>query len=246
MEPVEYVFTIDAFRPDTLPMSRLAEYLAALAELVGSKAKTHFVRVDEGSAKLVHRIAFEEAPKVAKRLEEVRLAEAPKDAQRGYSRLDDLLANDNAVGELTGPKGELVIPFPGRLRPLPLTFASFWQSGTIEGEVVSIGGKDTTAHAILQDGGITYSGCSLNRELARQLARYLYAGKLRLFGRGKWERSPEGTWKLLEFKVDRFEALEEQSLSDTLTEIRNLSANEVGVDFYSELLAMRSPDQGGH
>jgi hypothetical protein len=46
MSPVEYVFRIDAFTPDTLPMARLAEYLSALAKLLGHQEHTHFVRVD--------------------------------------------------------------------------------------------------------------------------------------------------------------------------------------------------------
>ncbi len=31
----EYRFVIEAYSPDTLPMSRLAEYMAALAQLLG-------------------------------------------------------------------------------------------------------------------------------------------------------------------------------------------------------------------
>ncbi|CAB4242229.1 hypothetical protein UFOVP83_40 [uncultured Caudovirales phage] len=33
----EYEFRIGAFSPKTMPMSRLAEYLAVLAELIGEK-----------------------------------------------------------------------------------------------------------------------------------------------------------------------------------------------------------------
>ena len=56
MTPVEYVLRIDAFTPDTMPMARLAEYLGALARLLGHAEHTHFVRLEEGSAKLVHRV----------------------------------------------------------------------------------------------------------------------------------------------------------------------------------------------
>jgi len=47
----ESVFLIiDAFTPDTLPMSRLAEYLKSFAAMLGSEANVHFDSVLEGSA----------------------------------------------------------------------------------------------------------------------------------------------------------------------------------------------------
>ena len=98
MNPIEYVFRIDAFTPDTLPMARLAEYLAALAKMLGHPEHTHFIRVDEGSAKLVHKVDPVDAPKVESRLNNVRIGSAPKDAMAAKQTLEELLANDNAIG----------------------------------------------------------------------------------------------------------------------------------------------------
>ena len=239
MDALEYVFRIDAFTPETLPMARLAEYLAALADLIGSRSSTHLLRIESGSARLVHSVAFEDAPKVQKRIHDVALAAGPKDAQRGFNALDELLANDNAVGQLIDPGGEVVIPFPGRNRPKPLNFPGFRQDGAIEGVVVSIGGKDQSAHAILQDSGITYSGCTLSRDLARQLARYLYGPKIRLHGNGRWDRSADGVWKLGEFRVSEFEALDESALSVVLDDLRTIAGDELRDDAPTELLKLR-------
>lgn len=239
MDALEYVFRIDAFTPETLPMARLAEYLTALADLIGSRSSTHLLRIESGSARLVHSVAFEEVPKVQKRIHDVALAAGPKDAQRGFSVLDELLANDNAIGQLIDPDGEIVIPFPGRNRPRPLSFSGFRQDGTIEGVVVNIGGKDQTAHAILQDSGITYSGCTLSRDLARQLARYLYGSKIRLHGNGRWDRSADGVWKLSEFRVADFEALDESTLSTVLDDLRVIAGDELDDDAPTELLGLR-------
>ena len=48
-EQHEYRFVIDACNPDTLPMSRLAEYMGELARLLGSPDQVHFVRLEGGA-----------------------------------------------------------------------------------------------------------------------------------------------------------------------------------------------------
>jgi len=45
-------FVIDAYSPETLPMSRLAEYMAQLATLLGEKDHVHFVEL----AALIHAV----------------------------------------------------------------------------------------------------------------------------------------------------------------------------------------------
>lgn len=239
MQDVEYTFKIDVFTPDTLPMARLAKYLAALADLVGHSDSTHFVAIEKGSAKLVHKVEAPDVPKVDRRLGDVAQGVGPKDAVRAFKALDDLLADDNAVGELSR-SGAIVIPFPGRTRPRPLTFPAFRQVGTIDGHVVSVGGRDSSAHVILQDGGATFSGCTLTRDLARQLAQHLYGPKVRLAGEGRWERHPDGSWKLLDFKVDRFEVLDDGALADILSDLQGLDAIKDPATAFDELMNIRA------
>jgi hypothetical protein len=137
VEPVEYVFSIDAFTPDTLPMARLAEYLSALAKLIGHPEHTHFVRVDEGSAQLVHKVDAVDAPKVETRLNGVRVGSAPRDALVAFQTLEDLLVNDNAAATFTEvATGRVLVPFVGRDRPKPLTFPPFRENTSINGQIV--------------------------------------------------------------------------------------------------------------
>lgn len=239
MQGTEYTFKIDVFTPDTLPMARLAKYLAALADLVGHTDSTHFVAIEKGSAKLVHKVEAPDVPKVDRRLGDLAQGVGPKDAVRAFKTLDDLLADDNAVGELSR-SGAVVIPFPGRTRPRQLTFPAFRQVGTIDGQVVSVGGRDSSAHVILQDGGTTFSGCTLTRELARQLAQHLYGPKVRLAGEGRWERHPDGSWKLLDFKVDRFEVLDDTALVDVLGDLRGLEPIADSAAAFDELMNIRA------
>jgi hypothetical protein len=226
VEPVEYVFSIDAFTPDTLPMARLAEYLSALAKLIGHPEHTHFVRVDEGSAQLVHKVDAVDAPKVETRLNGVRVGSAPRDALVAFQTLEDLLVNDNAAATFTEvATGRVLVPFVGRDRPKPLTFPPFRENTSINGQIVRIGGRDDTAHATLQDGSTIHTGVNMKRELARELGKLLYGPMVRLHGNGKFERQADGVWKMDDFKVDRYEVLDERSLAETLTLVRTVPNN---------------------
>jgi hypothetical protein len=52
----EYRLKIDVFTVDSLPMSRLAEYMTELARLLGEQERVHFSHLERGSAVLVSNI----------------------------------------------------------------------------------------------------------------------------------------------------------------------------------------------
>lgn len=241
MEAVEYVFRIDAFSPETLPMARLAEYLTALARMFGHVEQTHFLSVEPGSAKLRAAVEPVGAPKVATRLEAVRFGSAPKDALAAKQALEDLLANDNAVGTLTEAHTDRVIlPFMGRDRPQLLAFPPFREDTAIEGQLVSIGGRDSSAHAILQDGEVVHAGLTMPRTMARDLAPLLYGPSLRLHGNGRFERQSGGGWKVSDFRVSRYERLDDRPVGDVLERVRGVPDNGLMEhDAYLDLTALR-------
>ncbi len=103
----EYRFKIDAFTPDTLPMARLAEYMASLAELLGEPTAVHFKKLEAGSTILVQRIDREAVPKVRQRTSAVRRGDASQDATRAFKAINKLLRDDNASGVLQLKKGLL-------------------------------------------------------------------------------------------------------------------------------------------
>jgi hypothetical protein len=242
VKPVEYVFRIDAFQPDTLPMARLAEYLAALAKMFGHPDHTHFVGVEPGSAKLRTAVEAVDAPKVETRLNNVRIGEGPKDALQGKQALEDLLANDNAVGTLTEGDGDrVVLAFVGRNRPKVLTFPPFREDTSIDGQLVSIGGRDSTAHATLQDGEVFHVGVTMRRELARDLAKLLYGPTVRMHGNGRFERQANGVWKMSDFRVDRYDVLDDRSVHDALEAARSVPGNGImQPDAYRMIADLRS------
>jgi hypothetical protein len=76
---MEYRFAIaDSFTPQTLPMERLAEYVAALAKLLGERENVHFRSIEAGSAVLVATIDTPAQRKVRDRVIAVRDGHAPR------------------------------------------------------------------------------------------------------------------------------------------------------------------------
>jgi hypothetical protein len=236
----EIILSIDIFTPATLSLSRMADYVKALSDILDHKDQTHFVRLDEGSARLVAQIDPTALPKVHQRLALINTLDAPTSLQSAYARMDDLLASDGAVGQILDGFGAEIIPFPGRTRPKPLMTRPVRQFGSLDGQVVRLGGADASSHLTLQDGNSIYSNIELTRAQAIQLKDLLYGPTIRIFGMGRWQRQLEGSWKLVDFKFDRFEILDDTPIDVLLTELRYSASNFLGsADAYEKLIDMR-------
>jgi hypothetical protein len=222
--PDEYKFHIDAYSPETIPMARLAEYMTHLASMLGQPDSVHFVRVEGGSTSVVHCIENEAAPKVRTRLQLVGTVDAPKEANTAYQKLNTMLYDDNAVAELI-LGGTNILRFPGREIPRPPKMGPFNEHWEIDGVLVRIGGKDASAHAMLEDSdGETWS-CEVSRSLAKDLAHHLFGTPLRIRGTARWFRSDQGDWVLSTFKGETFEVLDTADLRSVVTRIRNITAD---------------------
>lgn len=223
----EYRFRIaESFTPRTLPMERLGEYLTALAKLLGEEGSVHFKKVVEGSAILVADVDLSARPKVRERIRGIREGHGAKDALKAFAELDEMLRKDNATGALLDGVDAIVIPFPGRLRPEPLVFGPFRQEGTLDGQVIRVGGKDDTVPVHLQDGAVIYIGLNATRDMARRLGAMIYGPTIRVHGTGVWFRAGDGSWQLRSFKISDFEVLDETSLTDVVASLRRVGAKE--------------------
>jgi hypothetical protein len=244
----EYRFKIDAYTPDTMPMVRLAQYMHELSQILGEPAAVHFRRLEHGSTVIVHKIEREAIPKVRERVIQVRRGEPTQDALRAYKQINKLLRDDDAIGLLQDekPKG-VIIRFPGR-EEIEEKFPSVRERGSIDGVLVRIGGADETAHITLQSEDQQLTGCWTSRAIAKQLAQRIYE-PVRLFGRGLWSRDGEGTWTLLNFKIEHFEPLQDVPLSTALAELRTIPV-EWDQQTYDELKVIRhgpgGKRNGGH
>lgn len=241
-----YTFRIDAFTPDTIPMARLAAYMAELATMFGEKERVHFKGLEKGSTKLLSRVEREAAPKVRSNLQNAASGEEGE-GSKSVKNLNDMLRDDNAVATLV--RGESnVLNFPGRKIVRPPKLGPFNQGVVKDGILVRIGGRDKSAHAIIEDSdGRTWS-FEVSRELAKELALHLFAKPLRLTGHGRWFRDEEGQWQYSSLKAAEFKVLDDASLIDVVEKIRGLPKEtwRQGVDPIEMLRSLRDDGNGAN
>ena len=220
----EYRFVIAGVNPDTLPMSRLAEYMAELARLLGKSDQVHFVRLEKGSAVLVPKVEPEAKPEVDERIQSLAHENPQVDVLRAFNALNRYLADDKATGQLNESGVGKVIQFPGSTRPAPVTFGAFNQLGVLDGVLIRIGGRDDTVPVHLADGDRIHL-CNTTREMARCLGGYLYGPTLRVHGEGRWERDAKGTWLMKRFNITNFEELNDAPLEQVTQRLREVSGS---------------------
>lgn len=231
----EYKFKIEAYTPDTLPMAKCASYLTELAIILGETPYVHFIKVAPGSAQLVHKIDKEAVPKVRNRLMAIAKGEGAVGEMSAYRKINKMLLEDNATAVLVKGKAK-ILRFPGREEE-KLKFTSIQQQGEIDGEVIRVGGRQEMVPILLYVEGREIAGCHANRTIAKELAKNLFE-PVRLFGEGRWDRSVDGEWNLVGFIVDRFDVLQESTLSKTVLTLRGFEG-EWSKDSLLEILEFR-------
>ncbi|MBZ9976134.1 hypothetical protein [Mesorhizobium sp. BR-1-1-10] len=217
---VEYRFKIDAYTPETMPMARLAEYMAELAVILGEQGAVHFTRLERGSTVMVQKIEAEAAPKVRDRVARVkRQQDAPEEALRAFRTMNRLLREDNGAAVLKEKTG-VIIEFPG-IKDEKEKYPPVKQHGTLDGILVAVGGAETVHIRLRVENEIIAGISTTDRQIGKELARR-FDEPVRLTGMGTWHRNDEGRWDLVNFKVEGFCALETGTLTEALTEIREL------------------------
>ncbi|MCX7360386.1 MAG: hypothetical protein NTV97_00595 [Alphaproteobacteria bacterium] len=222
----EIIFRFDAYTPETIPMERLAAYLAQLGALLGEQAGVHFARLEPGSTSAVCRVEREAVPKVDERLSRVKVGDGPEEARKAARIIDDMLRRDNASGSLLEAGGPEIIPFPGSNRIAEPTYGPFNQPGAIDGVVIRLGGKGKFVPVTLLDRAGAEIHCSASRETARELAKHIFGAEVRCNGDGRWFRATDGEWELRQFTISAFEMLDNRPLSDVVAELRSVKGNE--------------------
>lgn len=241
----EFRFRIDAFSVDTIPMARLAEYMAGLARLLGEQEQVHFSGLEAGSAILVSKVERPAVPKVRERLYQVHRGHAPRDAIEAFKALDNLLARDNAIGTLIPPEGADIISFPGRDRPKPVRYGPFRERGSLDGVVIRVGGRDDTVPVLLSNGEIEYP-CQASVEVSKRLAHHYRGPILRVHGSGKWVREEDKSWSLQRFDIDDFEVLDDAPLHEIVERLHAVEGGLWDDPSLTDLLGMRRDSGDQH
>lgn len=218
----EYRFKIDAFSPDTMPMSRLAEYVRDLATLFGEEKSVHLIKIEDGSTTPVILVEWESEPKVRSRLHDVRNKEGPPEAMRAAKDIDKRLEKDNAKGTIVDPVGTNLIKFPGRDRAEQLQYGPFNQQGSLDGMLIGLGGKRDLVPVHLEDRNGQIYLCHANRSVARKMAPHIFGPPLRANGIGRWHRETDGTWIMDRFMIATFDVLRETPLRQIVDKFRQI------------------------
>ena len=222
----ELYFAIEGTTPHVLPMVRLAAYLKDLAVVLGSENSVHFIKVSEGSAACVLEIDEEETASVLSRAQGVPTGNAPKEAVTAYESLQKSLQSDELSADLKMETGETLLQFPLVSEKLVETFGPFWQEGTLDGMLVKVGGLDDTVPVHLLDVG-THHVCNATREIARELAPHLFGNPIRVHGKGRWVRNPQGQWEMGWFDISSFEDLDDKNIFEVVSRLRSIPDNEL-------------------
>ncbi len=223
--PCIYDFRIDAWTPETIPMARLAAYLAKLAELFGHTDQVHFAKMRRGSAVQEIHVDYTKAVNVFDRLELVAANDAPADAARAQRDLNELLRDDNASGVLRIKGGAKILAFPG-CKTLLAQSVVVHEPGELIGVVSRVGGRDASVPVLLLgEEGEAYQ-CNTSRETAKELAQHLFGDPVRVAGSGKWRRDGQRVWTLQEFKISSWEPLERTTLQDTVAALRAVEGSD--------------------
>jgi hypothetical protein len=237
-------FKISAYTPATMPMDRLAEYMRELANMLGDPAAVHFVRVDPGSTELVHDVDEPAYPQIEERIGRISRGDADISYMSAFRALNRKLKEDDADGELRlddHSGGAKLLEFPGVRFPEPDLIEPVKQLGTIDGQLISIGGRDATVPARVQDGDLIYR-CNTTRAVARELGQHLFGPQMRFVGAGTWTRSEDGIWALKVFDIQSFEPLDEAPLQSVVRDLREIKGEWFGSDVWDELKDLREKE----
>jgi hypothetical protein len=234
----EFLFEIE-LPPRTLPMARLAEYVSDLATLLGQEEHVHLIEIRESSTVLVpvvDDIAFQ---KVNKQVLAIRNGSAPQKAMKVYRAIDDRLAEDSATAVLRAPYGT-VVQFSGKLKPVSEDLGPVLEPGTINGEIIQIGGRDETISVYLRDKQ-EINICTTTRDKGRSLARLIFQS-VRVHGQATWIRA-NNHWKRTHFVIESWTELKEQSLESVIKQLRDVPTPNIDyIDPFAILAGLRGDD----
>jgi hypothetical protein len=239
------IFRLDAYTPETIPMERLAEYLGNLAKLLGEEPSVHFARLAKGSTKVICRVQREATPKVDDRLARVKVGEGPPEARRAVRDIDNMLRDDNASGALLDEDGAEIIPFPGNRRIVDQPYGPFNQPGALDGVVIRVGGKTKQVPIHLLDRQDNEIIGHTTREIARELAKFIFGAEIRCIGTGRWYRDHDGAWEMRNFTISSFERLDNRPLKEVVADLQNIEGDwSKADDPWSELARIRGEGDG--
>ncbi|MBB4952847.1 hypothetical protein H4S14_000890 [Agrobacterium vitis] len=237
-EFLEYSFRIIGPKPDTMPMSRLALYMADLARLMGATKDVHFQRIEDRSVSIIASAPQSEIPIISPRLRAASRGGAAADVAAPWRRINGYLAEDGWNAEMKLPRSADVIVFPGKVKAATI-LRSISQHTSVQGRLVRLEGTGDVVRVGLELDGNLKAGISISSHHAKDLAGF-FLRYVRLSGDGIWKRDSDGKWSLDKLNASAFELLDEADLKSVLGQISDLIPSGTGKDIYAAVDELRS------
>jgi hypothetical protein len=219
----EYRLKIDGFTRETMPMRLLSEFLSDMAILFGEDHAVHLIAIESGSACPVVLVDWEAEPIIVERVTRARDGEGPKEPIDAIKRINARLEKQNTSADLIGPARNKVIVFPGYHAAKPIEWPSVNQAGEFCGIPIAVGGKNDPVPVHLLDGKAEYDLLA-GRMKAKEIAVHLFESVLRVYGRGRWRKTPGGPWSCERFVIEDFEVVKLATFDEALDALRGIDA----------------------
>lgn len=214
----EFRWILEGFTPETIPMSRLAEYMQQLARLLGEEPSVHFVRIERGSVALVANADLGASGKVASRIGAVRRGSAPRDAMAAHSAINSMLETDRAAASLK-QGGAIVLRFRGAKSSTPAA-AEIEDHGSLVGDLYQLAKSRNGYQARLQvKGGAVF--CAATEQAAMDMRNLLFE-RVRVHGKGLWRRGDDSAWSPTDFTILGAKKVERAKLRGAVDSLRAL------------------------
>jgi hypothetical protein len=235
---LEYSFRIIGPTPATMPMSRLAAYMAELARLMGCQEAVHLDRIEEGSVAIVVVASQSEVPIISPRIRNASTGDSNVDGVASWRKINEYLAEDKWGGEMRLPRSAEVIVFPGKTKAATV-LRSFNQATSVQGRLVRLEGAGEIVRVGLDIDGDLTARISIDAKNAQQLAAFFHRS-VRLNGEGRWRRDADGRWSLDNLVASSFELLDDDDLKHALQRLGQTIPPGAGNEILKAIKELRS------
>lgn len=219
----EIAFRIPAYKPETIPLPRLLEYLTQVAAIIGDDLakEMHLMRVQKSSAKPVFKVLPDAARRVREQSVRVRTGQVTQKQRQAYHKIREMVLSDGGKPASLIDRTGILIDF----QPLHVEtdlIAAVRQQTSFDGKLIRIGGQTDDSTVLMEAlSGDVQSRFITARPIAKQMARFLFE-PIRVFGVGVWNRYRDGRWLLDSMRIADFQALEDDNIDLVLKRLKEV------------------------
>ncbi len=233
-----FEFVLPGYTPETMPLNRLIEYLNQLMVILGNPSDLHLIDIKKSSTKPVFLLPHHAAVIARKRARETWEGGGPVRAREAYRRIRRMVSDDGGKPAVLTSKKATILEFPSVDVGADQEIGSVRQATSVTGELIRVGGETEFDQILLRDvSGAVIAGCFATKDVAKKLAKHLHEC-VRLHGVASWHRDRHGRWQIARMKVQTFEQVDDESLSDAVAAVQ-AAVTDWPEDLSEKLLEMR-------